>query len=192
MLRSMVGMLASGAVAAVCWLAARSGGDVPTTPQAHRAADVPLSTADGRRVRLAEGPRLVVFGCVGCAERCPLTLRALSAAVTSERALRAVPRVTFVDVDPWNDSRSLVTRYIAHFPGVEGLTGDAAALVANEAALGMQPVTRPADVAAHDTRIFILDRDGVLVGVVTQDPTVDDLRVRLRAALAPWPTRPSR
>jgi cytochrome oxidase Cu insertion factor (SCO1/SenC/PrrC family) len=140
-------------------------------------------------MRLAEGPRLVVFGYVGCAERCPLTLRALSEAVASERAARAV-RVTFVDVDPWNDSRSVVTRYVAHFPDVEGLTGDAAALVANEVALGIQPVTRPADVGAHDARVFMLDREGVLIGVLMPDRAADDLRLRLRAMLRPSRTRP--
>lgn len=188
MLRWAAGALAASAVGAVCWAGARAGGAAFGLPEAHRAAAERLVGSDGRPVSLRSGPRLVVFGYAGCADRCPLALRRLSDAVgtragtdTGERRLR--PRVTFVDVDPWNDSPAVLARYAAHFPGVEVLRGDPAALAANERALGLRAVTRPEEVAAHDTRVFVLDRDGVLVGVLTPEMLAGDLPARVRSLL---------
>ena len=199
-LRVLAGALALTALAAVCWLGARSGADGFRFAAVHRASETPLVRAsDGAPVSLARGPRLVVFGYVGCAERCPLTLRTLSDAVApgagaDERARNAAGkpvRVTFVDVDPWHDSREVIARYAARFAGVEAATGDVGVLVANETALGMRPIARPEDVAAHETRVFVLDGDGVLVGSLDPDMRANDVRryVRRELALAPFTPR---
>jgi cytochrome oxidase Cu insertion factor (SCO1/SenC/PrrC family) len=186
MLRWAAGALAASAAAAICWLGARAGDGAFGLPRAHRAAEQRLAGSDGRPVSLRSGPRLVVFGYAGCAERCPLTLRQLGDAVAAgEPGSR--PRVTFVDVDPWNDSAVVLARYVAHFRGVEGVRGDPAALAAHERALGMRPVTRPEDVAAHDTRVFVLDRAGVLVGVLRSEMPASDVRARVRALLPSAP-----
>jgi cytochrome oxidase Cu insertion factor (SCO1/SenC/PrrC family) len=155
------GVLGAGAL---CWLGARTGADGFGAAVAHRADGAPLRGVDGRAVSLARGPRVVVFGYAGCADRCPLTVRALHAALA--HAPSGV-RLTFVDVDPWHDSPAAVARYVRAFGDVEGATGDAGRLVAAEAALGMRPVTSPADVADHDARAFVLDAGGVLVGALT-------------------------
>lgn len=186
--RWAAGALAASAVGAVCWAGARAGGAAFGVPEAHRAAAERLVGSDGRPVSLRSGPRLVVFGYAGCADRCPLALRRLSDAVGTRAGVaagerRSRPRVTFVDVDPWHDSPAVLARYAAHFPGVEGVRGDPAALAANEAALGMRPVTRPRDVAAHDTRVFVLDRAGVLVGTLSADELGSEARARIRALL---------
>jgi cytochrome oxidase Cu insertion factor (SCO1/SenC/PrrC family) len=170
------------ALAGVCWAAARIGGAAIGVPEAHRASDVPLVSTDGRQVRLADGPRIVVFGYVGCAERCPLTLEALSR--TAQARPGRFARITFIDCDPWMDSRDLVRRYVRHFPGVQGVTGDARALVANEVALGMWPVARREDVAAHDTRIFVLDGKGILIAALAPERSSDELASRVGAVLA--------
>jgi cytochrome oxidase Cu insertion factor (SCO1/SenC/PrrC family) len=179
-------VLAGGAVLAamafLCWIAARAGPELIGAAGAYHAADTPLTGTEGAPVRLAQGPRLVVFGYVGCADRCPLTLRTLSGIGFSHRAGRSV-RVTFVDIDPWRDTRARVDRYVAHFGDVQGAVGELAALEANEAALGVHPVTRLDDVAAHDTRIFVLDRDGVLVGALSADMARDDIRAIVRRRL---------
>lgn len=181
MLRVIGAALITIALAALCWLAASTGGDSVAVPLAYRAADVPLVAVNGRSTRLASGPRLVVFGYVGCAERCTITLRILSTAVAKERAAHA-SRVTFVDINPWQDTRTAIAAYIANFPGVEAVTGSPAALVANEVALGMQPVIRPADVTGHDTRIFVVDAGGVLVRVLNPQVTVEGVRLLLRTS----------
>ena len=170
------------ALAGVCWAGACIGGAAIGVPEAHRASDVPLVSTDGRQVRLTDGPRIVVFGYVGCAERCPLTLEALSRAAQARPGRFA--RITFVDCDPWTDSRGVVGRYVRHFPGVQGVTGDARALVANEVALGMWPVARREDVAAHDTRLFVLDGKGILVAALVPEQSSDELASRVEAALA--------
>jgi cytochrome oxidase Cu insertion factor (SCO1/SenC/PrrC family) len=147
-----------------------------------RASEVPLLATDGRTVRLADGPRVIVFGYVGCADWCPLTLGALSRAAAARPA--RFPRITFVDCDPWTDSVAVVRRYVRHFPGVQGATGDARSLVANEVALGMRPISRPAEVADHDSRVFVVDREGVLVGTIAPSQPSGDLASRLEAILA--------
>lgn len=182
MLHRVMGALAVLAVAAACWLSARTGAGDIATPQAYRASEVPLLATDSRQVRLADGPRVVVFGYVGCADWCPVTLGALSRMATARPG--RFPHITFVDCDPWNDSPAIVRRYVRHFPGVEGATGDAPSLVANEVALGMRPVTRPDDVAAHDSRIFVVDREGVLVGTIAPSLPSGDLASRVEAILA--------
>lgn len=171
--------------AVVCWAGARAGGAEIGVPQAHRASEVPLVSTDGQQVRLADGPRIVVFGYVGCAERCPLTLEALSRAAEARPGRFA--RITFVDCDPWTDSRGVVRRYVRHFPGVQGVTGDARALAANEVALGMWPISRREDVAAHDTRIFVVDGRGVLIAALAPEQSSDALASSVETALATTP-----
>jgi cytochrome oxidase Cu insertion factor (SCO1/SenC/PrrC family) len=171
-----------GALAAVCWASARGGPDGFRFAAVHRASETPLvRAADGGALPLARGPRLVVFGYAGCAERCPLTLRTLTQAAAKQRTPRM--RVTFVDVDPWHDSRAAVARYTAHFGDVDGATGDVGALVANETALGMRPIARPEDVAAHETRVFVLDESGVLVASLDPEMSADDVGRYLRREL---------
>ncbi|HEY0395379.1 MAG TPA: SCO family protein [Candidatus Elarobacter sp.] len=192
-LRVLAGALGLTALAGVSWLGARSGADGFRFAAVHRASETPLVRAsDGAPVSLARGPRLVVFGYVGCAERCPLTLRTLTDAVApgagvnepGRNAAATSVRVTFVDVDPWHDGRGVVARYAARFGGVEAATGAIGVLVANETALGMRPIARPEDVAAHETRVFVLDADGVLVGSLDADMRADDVRRYLRRELA--------
>lgn len=189
MLRWAAGALAASAAAGICWLGGRSGDGAFGLPQAHRAAEQRLIGGDGRPVSLRNGPRLVVFGYAGCADRCPLTLRQLGDAVAglAEGERRSRPRVTFVDVDPWNDSPAVLARYVAHFRAAEGVRGDPAALAANERALGMRAVTRPEDVASHDARVFVLDRTGVLVGVLPPEMLESGVRARLRGLLSSSP-----
>lgn len=171
------------AIAAVCALGARVAGPDAFAGGAHQADGAGLrSSADDSPARLwdAGRPTLVVFGYAGCGDACPFTLARLSRlAGTFARA--ASPRVVFVDVNA-ADGAPAVEAYVRRFGAVSGVHGDVRAVQAAERSVGAA-VT--ADAARHDTRVFVLDEAGVVVGALPPDADDAALRDRLRALFRP-------
>lgn len=148
---------------------------------AHRVAGDALTSDTGTAIRLDASPRgaLVVLGYTRCADACPLAVaKVIAAARPLPRALR--PRLFFVTVDPAYDTPAVLHRYLGAWRNeVVGVTGDPAALRRVAASLGAAGMTRAS--SAHDTRLFLVDRSGVLVNDVPPDIALDDLRHLLAA-----------
>jgi cytochrome oxidase Cu insertion factor (SCO1/SenC/PrrC family) len=173
-----------GLAAVSSWFAARSATSGIQEPRAHAAPNVLLRADDGTAIRLTRqaAPTIVVFGYAGCADICPLTLRAVSRAI-AESSYRRKPRVLFVDVDPGTDSADVVRRFVGHFPGVRGIVGDARNVAALESALDLAPTVRRGSALDHDGRVFVLDRSGTLLGTLAPGASVPAIRSSLRTML---------
>jgi protein SCO1/2 len=146
-----------------------------------RVPDIALTADTGATVRLDRMERgaLVVLGYTRCTDECPPTLAKVAAAARGlPRGAR--PNVYFLTVDPDYDTPAELHRYLAVWHGaVIGLSADRTTLNRVSTSLGTGGGLRqPSD---HDTRLFLIDRQGELVTDTLSDPSVEELR-RILAA----------
>lgn len=155
------------------------------------APQVVLPASDGRDLDLARHRGKVVllsFGFTSCPAVCPTTLGTLAQARAALGAAGADVQVVFVTVDPGRDTVPRLKAYVSAFdPTFIGATGTPAALARVRAGFGAT-ATRVASGTGygydHTSSVFLIDRQGRLVGMMPYDHPVRDYVHDLRLLLA--------
>lgn len=115
--------------------------------------DFTLTDTDGRpydfRARTDGRLALLFFGYTSCPDICPVHMANLSAVLARfDHDLRSRIALVFVTTDPARDSPAVLRAWLDRFdPAFVGLTGTAAEIDRIQAALGIQPAQRPADIS---------------------------------------------
>ena len=164
-------------------------------PQPRQLTDFALVDGAGQpfgRTQLEGDWDLVFFGFTHCPDVCPGTLNVL-AEVTRQLVQRnaAIPRVTFISVDPIRDQPEKTQEYAQYFhPTFRAATGDDAQLSAISRQMGVVyyiPEDAAADVnynVDHSAAILLIDPQARLAGLfpTPHDPALiaDDLEVTLQ------------
>jgi len=101
---------------------------------------------------------IVVLGYTRCADQCPLTLAKVAAALRPLDA-RTRPQAVLVTVDPAHDDPATLHQFLSAWNNtIIGATGEPTKLAKLYVALGAGDGRAPP--RDHDTRIFIVDRNG--------------------------------
>jgi len=135
-------------------------------------------------------PHLVYFGYTQCPDFCPATL-GIAADVFEQLGDEAERvRFYFVTVDPERDTREVLTEYLDGFDSrFIGVRPEAESLPALLAAYGATAFVDPAHpdsdsgVIAHTTRLFLVDKDGLLRAHYPFDTSAEDLMADVRHLL---------
>ncbi len=149
------------------------------TVTARRLERTVLESDEGRAVEIGAGtaPAVLVLGYTRCADRCPLTLAALS------RALRETPRARrvrafFLTTDPAHDTPAVLRRYLGAWDhAVTGVTAAPGVVRDVEARVGAGSGARE----DHDTRLFVIGADGDVLAELPAESSVAELRDALAA-----------
>lgn len=156
------------------------------------APHVVLAGSDGREFDLGRHRGKVVllsFGFTSCPAVCPTTLATLAQARAALGAAGAEVQVVFVTVDPERDTVPRLKAYVSAFdPTFLGATGSPAALARTLAGFGASATKVTSGTAYgydHTSSVFLIDRQGRLVGMMPYDHPVKtyvhDLRLLLAA-----------
>ena len=155
------------------------------------APPVVLSGSDGRDFDLARHRGRVVllsFGFTSCPAVCPTTLATLAQARAALGAAGADVQVVFVTVDPERDTVQRLKAYVASFDNTFlGATGSPAALARVRAGFGASATKVTSGTAYgydHTSSVFLIDRQGRLVGMMPYDHPARDYVHDLRLLLA--------
>jgi protein SCO1 len=163
-----------------------SGGGAPSvsfdgTVHARRIPAVTLTDDRGAPLRLDAPARgaIVVLGYTRCADQCPLTLAKVAAALRPlDRRTR--PQAVLVTVDPAHDDPASLHRYLGAWDNtIAGATGDPATLARLYVALGAGDGRAPA--RDHDTRVFVVDRNGEVRNELAPDASPATIASSLRS-----------
>jgi protein SCO1 len=149
---------------AVVTFAAHAGSGTPIafdgTVRARHVPAVTLTDDRGAPLRLDASTHgaIVVLGFTRCADQCPLTLAKVAAALRPLDA-RTRPHAVLVTVDPAHDDPATLHDFLGAWNNtITGATGDRATLAKLYLALGASDGrSSPRD---HDTRVFVIDRNG--------------------------------
>lgn len=164
--------------------------------QASGAADVggPFTLVDQRGRSFTDRdlrgkPSLVFFGFTYCPEVCPTTLTHMSAWLKALGSDADKLNVVFVSIDPERDTPSQLASYLSSFdPRVRGLTGTQAQVdaVADEYKVYHKKVPLPGGsyTMDHSAVIYMLDRRGVVSGILTYDEPDAKALTAIRALIA--------
>jgi protein SCO1/2 len=197
-------LAATGIYAAWSAMPARPAFHGTTYDPVAPAADFRLRGSDGQEVTLASyrgRPLLLFFGYTRCTDFCPLTLDRLSRAVRELGDDAGGARIVLVTVDPAHDTPAVLARYVSRFgAGIDGLSGDSAALAAAWRAYGVYiaPKAQAAPAAGHEHHamgmpngvppelahsgvVYGIDRRGDLRVVITDGAPAADVRDDIRA-----------
>jgi protein SCO1/2 len=155
------------------------------------APPVVLSGSDGRGFDLARHRGKVVllsFGFTSCPAVCPTTLATLAQARAALGAAGADVQVVFVTVDPERDTVPRLQAYVSAFDrSFLGATGSQAALARVRAGFGASATKVTSGSAYgydHTSSVFLVDRQGRLVGMMPYDHPAQDYVHDLRLLLA--------
>lgn len=135
--------------------------------------------------------QVIYFGFASCPDVCPLALGRLTAALNqlSAREKEALAAL-FITVDPARDTPDYLEGYLESFPGVTGLTGDAAAIEAAKQSFKVYaakaPLSDDADdyTVDHTSFFYLVDRAGAPRYALYDTLTPEELAVILREAIA--------
>jgi protein SCO1 len=129
-----------------------------------------------RQKRLQPGdihshPLIIAFGYTHCPDVCPTTLLILSNLIQSLGSSAAKLRTIFITVDPDRDTPSVLRDYLTSFdPRIIGLSGDPIdidiAAHAFKAFYERKPGEKANYSVDHTMNVYLLDRYGLLAGVV--------------------------
>jgi protein SCO1 len=148
------------------------------------APEISLTGPDGNIVRLSDFRGkvvLVFFGYIHCPNECPATLAILRQVRTDLGADSAWIQVLFVTTDPGRDSLAGMADYLAAFDSTFiGLTGSASDL---EAVYQDYGVTVLDNGETHSTRVYVIDRNGMLGLTLPAGMTPVDIEHDLRIVL---------
>ena len=140
----------------------------PTLDRFELGGDFSLTDQQGRTYQLSQhrGEVLALFfGYTHCPDFCPLTLSKLS---TVQNLVEQPFHVLFVTVDPERDNAEQLRTYLSSFDlPVTGLTGEPEQIaeVARRYGAGyqrQQTAGSPDYVVDHSTRTYLIDREGVV------------------------------
>lgn len=133
---------------------------------------------------------LVFFGYTNCPDECPLTLQKMATTLHDLGPL--VDRIAplFITVDPVRDTLERLSTYLENFDTrIIGLTGsgDQVAAVAKAYRVYYEPGKTEesgADLVSHSTFLYLMDPNGKLNALFSQDVTPEKLTAALRARLS--------
>ena len=158
-----------------------------------------LDGSNGKKLSLRDHLGKVVilgFGYTFCEEVCPVTLAHLTEVYKKLGSAARDVQVIYVTVDPERDSPERLRRYLAAFhPSFLGATGTPDDLAAVQKAYGVvakQVVSRnPALPYAvdHSSSLYLVDRQGKLLGLVPFGTPADDIVHDLDLVLKMRPSR---
>lgn len=113
---------------------------------------------------------LLGFGFTSCPQVCPTTLAMLAQARKRLGAQASQVQVVYVTVDPERDDAARMRAYLGGFDkDFVGGTGSAAQLAAVRKAYGVMAEKKPLGNSysmAHSTSVYLIDRKGVLRGMM--------------------------
>lgn len=156
------------------------GGDF--TLMDHNEQPFSLSDARGKVV-------LIFFGFTSCADICPTTMTKITAAMRQLGPMSESVQPLFITVDTKRDTPEVLRRYAAYFhPAVTGLTGtqDEVESVASQyraPVLVRKPNEYGYYVVDHSSRLFLVDRDGVLANILMYEASAEDIAGHVKELL---------
>ena len=134
----------------------------------------------------AGAPVFLFFGFTHCPDICPLTLRALDAALADAGGAADDAQVLLVTVDPRRDSPEVLESYVRNFASdIVGLTGDEQRIHEILAAYGayVEPGQHNPEVLAHTSIIFGIDSNGMIRTLLRGDAPRDEFHQDVRTLL---------
>ncbi len=169
---------ALGVYALVLWSAPRgTPAGFEGTVEAHQVPPITL-TSDVGRARRIDAPlrgEVLVFGYTRCADQCPITLAAVSAALAS-MPVDARAEAFFVTVDPQHDTPNVLHTYLGAWNhSIVGLSARVDDLRRLQHALG----AGDGKASGHDTRLFLVNPSGEAFEELSPDITAAELRKAL-------------
>ena len=134
---------------------------------------------------------LVFFGYSNCPDECPLTLQKMAAALKELGPMADRIAPLFVTVDPARDTPARLASYLENFDTrIVGLTGSDEQVAAVAKAYrvyyapGQNEQSGP-DLISHSTFLYLMNPDGKLAALFSQDITADKLAAALRGRVSP-------
>ncbi|MBL8268465.1 SCO family protein [Steroidobacter sp.] len=154
------------------------------------APELSLQASKGGQLSLADYRGKVVllgFGFTSCPEVCPTTLATLAQARKKLGAQGEQVQVVYVTVDPERDSADRMRAYLGGFdPSFIGGTGTPAQLATTRKNYGVMAEKKPIGNSysvAHSSSVYLIDRKGLLRGMMPYGRLPDDYVHDVRALL---------
>ena len=131
---------------------------------------------------------LIAFGFTACPEVCPTTLAVLAQARKRLGPQGKDVQVVFVTVDPERDDVERIRAYLRAFdPGFVGGTGTPAQLAAVRGRYGViarRQAVGDSYTVGHSSSVYLVDRKGLLRGMMPYGSPADDFVHDIRVLLA--------
>jgi protein SCO1/2 len=176
--------LAFGGVVA---LQQRGAGGVSLLPEVKLGAPFTLTDHTGAAIteKAFEGrPVALFFGFTHCPEICPTTMYEMTDWLEQLGDEGRAIGVYFVSVDPERDTPEVLGEYVAQFPRVTGITGDAAAVAELAKAWKVYFKKQPLDggdyTMDHTASIFLVNPDGSFKGTIAYGEKPETALEKLR------------
>jgi protein SCO1/2 len=155
------------------------------------APELSLVASNGGTLRLRDYRGKVVllgFGFTSCPEVCPTTLAVLAQARKRLGELAQQVQVIYVTVDPERDSAERMKAYLRGFdPTFVGGTGTPAQMAEVRRNYGVMAERKPLGntyTVAHSSSVYLIDREGLLRGMMPYGRSPDDYVHDVRALLS--------
>ena len=155
------------------------------------APELALESSNGGKLSLAKYRDKVVllgFGFTSCPQVCPTTLAVLAQARKKLGAQGSRVQVVYVTVDPERDNAARMRTYLTAFdPSFVGGTGSAAQLAAVRKEYGVLAQRKPVGktyTVGHSSSVYLIDRKGLLRGMMPYGRQPADYVHDLQALLA--------
>jgi protein SCO1/2 len=155
------------------------------------APELSLDASKGGKLALADYRGKVVllgFGFTSCPEVCPTTLAVLAQARKRLGAQGEQLQVVYVTVDPERDSADRMSAYLRGFdPTFIGGTGTEPQLAAVRKNYGVMAEHKPMGnsyTVGHSSSVYLIDRNGLLRGMMPYGRLPDDYVHDIRALLS--------
>lgn len=136
---------------------------------------------------------LVFFGYTNCPDECPLTLQKMATTLQDLGPLADRIAPLFITVDPVRDTPERLASYLENFDTrITGLTGSVEQIAAVAKAYHVYYETgrneqSGADLVSHSTFLYLMDPNGKLNALFSQDVTPEKLTAALRTRLSSPP-----
>lgn len=157
----------------------------------HAAPELSLDASTGGKLSLANYRGKVVllgFGFTSCPEVCPTTLAVLAQARKRLAAQGEQVQVVYVTVDPERDNAERMQAYLRGFdPTFVGGTGAPAKLAEIRKNYGVMAERKNIGGSysvAHSSSVYLIDRNGLLRGMMPYGRVPDDYVHDIRALLS--------